>query len=125
MYRHCIKKLNDLSTLSAELSEYLRVKGETDKEIFYDIKLAIFELAGNILQHSKSAAEVSVELDCDRVYINVVGGNCFDCKTVYNQPDIRADHGRGIFIVKSIAESLNYYQNGKTVLAVISRKRQL
>ena len=122
MYRHCVKKLNELNAMSNDLFNYLTSKGETDDDIFFDIKLAVFELAGNILQHSQSPAEVVVEIDRDHVYINILGGKCFDC-TAFNQPDLKSDRGRGIFIVKNITESLNYYQNGKNVLAVISRKK--
>ena len=122
MYRQFVKKLNDLSAISGELHSYLYSRGESDSDIFFDIKLAVFELAGNILQHSKSPAELRVEVDHDRVYINIFGGNCFDCGC-FSKPDLVSDRGRGIFLVQSIAESLKYYQNGKNVLAVISRRK--
>lgn len=122
MYRQKVRQLNELKSLSGDLHRYLCACGEYSSDTVFDVKLVVFELAGNVLQHSKQPAEVTVELDQNSVYVNICGGNSFDCEKKCALPDERGECGRGLYLVQSISERLEYQQEGRNVKAVIARK---
>lgn len=122
MYRQKVRQLNELKSLSGDLHRYLCACGEYCLDTVFDVKLVVFELAGNVLQHSKQPAEVTVDVDHDSVYVSICGGNGFDCEKKCSLPDERGECGRGLFLVQSVSERLEYQQEGRNVKAVIARK---
>jgi hypothetical protein len=121
MYRQKVRQLNELKSLSGDLHRYLCACGEYCSDTVFDVKLVVFELAGNVLQHSRQPAEVTVDLDQTSVYVNIRGGNSFDCER-NSLPDEYGERGRGLYLVRSISEKLEYQQDGRFVKAVIARK---
>lgn len=122
MYKLLVRQLNELSRLSSGLKAYLCACGEYSPDTMYDVKLTVYELAGNVLTHSKSPAEVLIELDRNSIYVNIVGGKAFKVQKTA-RPDPKCECGRGVFLVEQIAQSLSFCQDGRNVLAVIARKK--
>lgn len=116
------RDISDFSRYSTKIGEYLSRKGVFDEETGFYVKLAITELAGNILKHSSCSAVVNLMTDRSDITINISGGNCFDYDIGGIMPECCCESGRGIVIVKNIAKSLVYKDGGKNAVCIISRQ---
>ena len=107
-----------------------------DEDILFEIKVILNELILNAIKHgNKHSAEKVVELTvsfADHKHIHIIvkdEGEGHDYRCIMNQhtsfvtaPDIcdMKETGRGIFIVKSLAESLKFNEKGNVITAVIA-----
>lgn len=120
MLKLIYKDYSEFSEFSSLIKEYLNLKGETNEETQYYVRLAICELAGNIIKHSNSIATVNLIIDGDLIDINISGSKCFDFN-INGLPPAESECGRGIFIVNEISEELKYYNGGRDVKIIIKR----
>ena len=85
----------------------------------YDVRLTLFELCGNIIRHSNCPCRVTLELSDLLISIRIESEVAFD---VYDScGTLCAESGRGVFLVKSLVKRLQYFDNGKNILAEIDR----
>lgn len=113
-----------LRTLDELRAEFQNVRNfldqnEIGEENVYDVRLTIFELCGNILQHSKCPCRVTLELSDSVISIRIESDVAFRiheaCGTTFSE------RGRGVFLVKNLVRSLQYYDSGKNIVAEIDR----
>lgn len=107
-------------------SEHLN--GQADET--HRAKLLINEVVVNAVKHGNQfdeAKEVLLDIDvCDhRVDIRVQDeGNGFDPTTVPDprtKDNIRRDHGRGLHLIRSLADEVCFEQGGRRVCVAIHR----
>lgn len=115
------EKLSQFSDNSQKISDYLFDKGKNDIDTVFSVKLAIYELVGNVIKYSKSQAKVNLACDGDIIRILIRGSKEFELKTI-ELPPIECECGRGIYIIKQMSESLEYYNGGKDVCVCIKCK---
>lgn len=116
------KDFSHLSRSVARIKEYFFSKGFIDEDDLYNVKLAIYELAGNVLKHSNKTARAELKCEGDLIRIYIKGSNPFDLPR-NDLPSLEEEYGRGIFIVRQICESLEYYDGGKEVCVSIKCRR--
>jgi len=99
--------------LATHLGEY-----KISQEKMFDIRLTMYELCGNILKHSQTQCEIDVDFDGESLKFNLKSDKDFEpCEKMF---DLCAESGRGIFLVRQVAESLEYLDSGKNIVAVIN-----
>lgn len=116
------RNFSHLSRDARKIKDYLNSKGFIDEDDLYNVRLAIFELAGNVLKHSKRTALVQLKCEGDVIRIYIKGSNPFERGEI-TLPSVEEEYGRGIFIVRQICESLEYYDGGKEVCVCIKCKK--
>jgi hypothetical protein len=105
------------------IEQYLSEMADIDEETAYAVKLAVIELAGNIIKHSGTRALMNMECEGDIIKILFKGGKCFNLKEICLPPS-DFECGRGIYLVKEVCESLEYYDGGKEVCVSIRCRRK-
>ena len=113
-----IRTLEDMRAQSEIVLEFLD-EHEIGEDSRYDVRLTLFELCGNILKHSNCPCRVTVELTDRLISIQIESDVAFD---VYDScGTLSAESGRGVFLVKSLVQRLQYFDNGKNIVAEIAR----
>ena len=107
------------------MRDYLR-QYCADPAVIDDVVLCIEEAATNAIRHSGSPDDIEVTLQFSRGELHAtvadhgqgfdVGG--FDPEAL---PDLNADHGRGLFIIAALMDSLELRQNGGLELHMARR----
>ena len=115
------ERLSQFSGNSLKIKEYLYSEGVMDEETVYCVRLSVNELAGNILKHSKTAANMVMECEGDLIKIFITGSRAFDVNRVCLSSS-KCECGRGIYLVSEIVQSLEYLKGGKEVCVCIKRK---
>lgn len=89
-----------------ELCAFLS-KEEVPSESIFDSKLAVYELLGNVLQHSGGSAKlhggivngyVELKILAEKTFCPPPKGEKTQCADTYSE------HGRGLFLVDSVCE---------------------
>lgn len=97
---------------------------EMPEEAFYDVKLILSELFVNAMIHGNGqdpARKIAVEylLDGERMRLTITDeGAGFDHGRIYDPLDagnVMKISGRGLFLVKSLADSLEFNGKGNSV----------
>lgn len=122
MLRLIFRDFSHLSSCARKIKDYLNSKGFIDEDDLYNVKLAVYELAGNVLKHSKRTAFVQLRCEGNIIRIYIKGSNPFELGEI-TLPSVEEEDGRGIFIVRQISESLEYYNGGKEVCVLIRCKK--
>ncbi len=97
-------KVDNLKNMKSELkafAEFLRVSGVADDDIFAG-KLVSCELITNVIRHGGDAAEFTGTLSGDRIIITVSSESMKGLEITPAVPDVFAESGRGLYIVKSL-----------------------
>lgn len=121
MLKIVYRNYSEFSKFSPMIKDYLFRKGQYDEETEYDVRLAICELAGNIIKHSRSAATVNLMMENSSVRIDISGSYPFEYD-INGLPPPDSEEGRGIFIIKEISQELKYLNGGKDVRVLIRCK---
>ena len=103
-------KVSDLKNMNAELrafADFLRSVDATDDEIFAS-RLVSCELITNVIRHSGETALFTGELLPDKILITVTAQSLSGLNLNPSLPDVFAESGRGLYIVKSIGEIEEY-----------------
>lgn len=117
------EKFCEFPEKTKKIEKYLIEKVNPDEESIYSIKLAVFELAGNIIKHSKTKARMLLTHKDDIIKILFKGSGPFELKQIC-LPSENCECGRGIFIIKNISESLEYYDEGRQVCVCIKCRKK-
>ncbi len=97
-------KVDDLKNMSANLknvAEFLRGSGVAEEDIFAS-RLVSSELISNVIIHGGEGAEVTCELLDGKICINVLSPSFKGVNLCPPKPDVLAESGRGMYIVRSI-----------------------
>ncbi|MGV9775458.1 ATP-binding protein [Streptosporangium sp. NPDC003464] len=92
------------------LDASLRALG-VEPPIREDIQLMLSEACSNVIQHAAPSDDymVSTELHRDRCVIKVVdAGNGFDFAGAHPAPPPTSEHGRGLLIMKALADDIRF-----------------
>jgi serine phosphatase RsbU (regulator of sigma subunit)/anti-sigma regulatory factor (Ser/Thr protein kinase) len=96
-----------------------------DEAQLASIELVLGELIGNVARHSPGIADVSIERIAGRTLLRVIDrGEPFTYKA-NGATDLLAESGRGLFLVRAIAQDLRVQHDGRgnVVTAVLSERR--
>lgn len=97
-------KVSNLKNMNAELrafSDFLRSVNVGDDDIFAS-RLVSCELITNVIRHSGEVASFTGELLADKIAITVTAHSLSGLDLNPTLPDVFAESGRGLYIVKSI-----------------------
>lgn len=99
-------KVDNLKNMNAELrafAEFLRTQSIAEEDVFAS-RLVSCELITNVIRHSGETAEFTGELLSDVISITVTAESplTFDVHTQI--PDVFAESGRGLYIVRCFGE---------------------
>lgn len=97
-------KVDNLKNMKSELkafADFLRVSGAADDDIFAS-KLVSCELITNVIRHGGDEAEFTGTLTGDRIIITVTAESLKGIDLHASVPDVFAESGRGLYIVRSL-----------------------
>ena len=97
-------KVDNLKNMKSELNAFcdlLRSSGATDDDIFAG-KLVACELITNVIRHGGDEAEFSGEVEGDKIVITVPPESLKGVDLKRPAPDIFAESGRGLYIIRSL-----------------------
>ena len=115
-------KVDSLKNMSSQLqtfTEFLRLSGADDEDIFAS-KLVSCELITNVIRHGGDSAEFSGSLSGDTIIITVTAESFKGLDITRPAPDVFAESGRGLYIVKSICSDIERGERGE-IKVVIKR----
>ena len=115
-------KVDNLKNMNSELKafvEFLRVAGASDDDIFAG-KLVSCELITNVIRHGGDEAEFTGTLSGDTIMITVTAESFKELDICRPAPDVFAESGRGLYIIKSICSDIERGERGE--IKVIIRR---
>ncbi len=98
--------VNDLKDMNARIgifSDFLRSENVCDDDIFAS-KLVSSELIANVILHGGESAHFLGELFPDAIRITVTSPNQKDISLLTSLPDVFAERGRGLYIIRCFGE---------------------
>lgn len=99
-------KVDNLKLMNSELrafAEFLRLNSISDEDIFAS-RLVSCELITNVIRHSGEAAEFTGELLPNAISITVTAKSLEGLNICTDVPDVFAESGRGLYIVRCFGE---------------------
>lgn len=97
-----IENYETLKNAVDELCEYLALHTVAEERIF-DSKLVVYELLGNVLQHSGGSARLAIELLQEYIELKVLAERFFCPPERGTCADVFSENGRGLFLVDSVS----------------------
>ena len=117
-------KVDNLKNMSAELktfADYLRVAGACDDDIFAS-RLVSCELITNVIRHGGDEAEFTGALTGDRIIIRIAADSLRGLDLKGKVPDVFAESGRGLYIVKCFCEEIQRGESGELKVEILRKK---
>ena len=108
-------KIDDLKTMSLHLKtfvDFLRLSGADEEDIFAS-KLVSCELITNVIRHGGDEAEFTGSLSPDTIVITVTADSFRGVDLSRPAPDVFAESGRGLYIIKSICSRIERGEKGE------------
>ena len=118
-------KIDNLKTMSSHLktfAEFLRLSGADDEDIFAS-KLVSCELITNVIRHGGDEAEFTGSLSKDTITISVTAESFKNLDISRPAPDVFAESGRGLYIIKSLSSNIERGERGE-IKVLIRRHRE-
>ena len=106
-----VKNLNELQETARMLSLFLVEQG-LPRELAFDSRLIISELAANVLKHSRSVARVEVALLTKEVVLTVYSENGLLPPEFSVCSEVTAESGRGLFLVDKLSTKRTVTEDG-------------
>ena len=119
MFSFKVDNLKNMNTELKSFAEFLRVSGASDDDVFA-CKLVACELITNVVRHGGDEAELKGNITGETIEITVSAESLKGVDMVRPAPDVFAESGRGLYIVKCFCGELK--NDGGEVRAVIKRK---
>ncbi len=97
-------RVDDLSKMNEKLrafAEFLRSENIADNDVFF-CRLVSCELISNVIRHGGEAAEFNGGIGDGKVVITVVASSFDGVSLTSELPDVLAENGRGMYIVRNI-----------------------
>lgn len=135
-----MNEITEILTISSDFKELRKVEKfllnifrerKISKNCYNKIYLCVSEAVVNSIEHgnkSDKRKEVKIQINCksDKIILEVTDeGEGFNVETVKDptkKENIRKETGRGIFIMKSLSNSVEYNEYGNSVKIKISLK---
>ena len=118
-------KIDDLKNMRTHLKtfvDFLRLAGADDEDIFAS-KLVSCELITNVIRHGGDEAEFTGALSNEAITISVTAESFKNLDLARPAPDVLAESGRGLYIIKSICSDIERGERGE-IRVVIRRHTQ-
>ena len=118
-------KVDNLKNMGSQLKtfvDFLRLAGADDEDIFAS-KLVSCELITNVIRHGGDEAEFTGSLSGDVITITVTAESFKGLDISRPAPDVFAESGRGLYIVKSICSDIERGECGE-IKVMIRRHAQ-
>lgn len=116
-------KVDNLKNMNCELkafADFLRGAGVDDDEIFSS-KLVSCELITNVIRHGGEEAQFTGTLTGDKIEITVSAQSLIGLDLCRSAPDVFAESGRGLYIIKSLCGNIQAGEQGQ-IKVEIKRK---
>lgn len=107
-----IDSLKNMSTHLKTFADFLRLSGADDEDIFAS-KLVSCELITNVIRHGGDSAEFTGTLSSDTIIISVTAESFKNLDISRPAPDVFAESGRGLYIIKSICSDIERGASGE------------
>ncbi len=117
-FRGTFSTPDEMRCVATDLLTVVREQLPVQEETWYDLKLIVYELCSNALEHGKIPAEVIAGVCRKDGYLHVLvsdsgGGFCPDnCLPA----DLEQERGRGLSIVHSLADEIIFNSVANKVL---------
>ena len=118
-------KVDNLKNMGSQLKtfvDFLRLSGADDEDIFAS-KLVSCELITNVIRHGGDEAVFSGSLSGDTITIIVTAESFKGLDISRPAPDVFAESGRGLYIIKSICSDIERGERGE-IKVIIRRHGQ-
>ena len=118
-------KVDNLKNMSSHIKtfvDFLRLSGADDEDIFAS-KLVSCELITNVIRHGGDEAEFTGSLSGDTITITVTAESFKGLDISRPAPDVFAESGRGLYIIKSICSDIERGERGE-IKVIIRRHSQ-
>lgn len=109
-----VDNLTEMSSALADFAEFLRGQQFRDDDVFAS-RLVSCELITNVIRHSGEEAEFVAELFPDRIVITVIAKGLDGVNIRTEVPDVFAESGRGLYIIRCFGEVEPAKEGGLTV----------
>lgn len=114
-----VDNLKNMNDCLKPFLDFLLSAGVTDDDVF-DSRLVSCELITNVIRHLGEAASFEGAVNADNIVISVSSENTDGSKIPVGLPDVFAESGRGLYIVKTICCG-NVVSDGCSVKVYIKR----
>ncbi len=108
-------KVDNLKNMGLHLKtfvDFLRLAGADDEDIFAS-KLVSCELITNVIRHGGDEAQFTGTLSGDMITITVAAESFKGLDICRPAPDVLAESGRGLYIIKSISTEIERGDGGE------------
>ena len=112
-----IENYNSLKGAVEELCDFLSLH-KVAQEYIFDSKLVVYELLGNVLQHSGGGAKLFMELVQEYIELKVLAERLFFPPEKGTCAELYAEHGRGLFLVDSVSAERTVSDDGGIVVRI-------
>ena len=115
-------KVDNLKNMGSQIKtfvDFLRLSGADDEDIFAS-KLVSCELITNVIRHGGDEAEFTGVLSGDEITITVTAESFKNLDITRPAPDVFAESGRGLYIIRSICSDIERGDRGE--IKVIIRR---
>ena len=116
--------------IAEQLIDEVCQKNDVHESLYGNILIALTEAVNNAIHHGnrldpEKTVRLSYEVrDKDIVFLIVDEGPGFDYENLPDPTDpenIEKPHGRGVFLMRALAEEVEFEDNGSTVVMTFSR----
>lgn len=117
-FRRTFSTPEEMRYVASDLLTAVREQLPVQEETWYDLKLIVYELCSNALEHGKIPAEVIAAVCRKDCYLHVLvsdSGEGF-CPEICSTVNIEKERGRGLRIVHSLADEIVFNSAANKVL---------
>ncbi len=127
MSQYIIKNIISIKSVITEILNDIKNEYNINEEIYFNIRLVLSELLSNSFEHNEIKKSINVWLNLNyspkKIHIKINDfGTGFDINAIKKndiKENIYKKSGRGLSIVYSLCESIEYNSIGNTVSIVI------
>lgn len=109
-----VDNLNNMSSALSDFADFLRGQQFVDEDVFAS-RLVSCELITNVIRHSGEEAEFVAELFPDKIIIKVMAKGLDGVNIRTEVPDVFAESGRGLYIIRCFGEIETVAEGGLAV----------
>ncbi|MCD8371772.1 MAG: ATP-binding protein [Clostridia bacterium] len=107
--------VDNLSEMNDRLKTFLNFLRQSDvgEDDIFDSRLVSCELITNVLLHCGERADFSGNISGGNIVIKVSSPNTKNTYLPCDMPDVFAERGRGLYIVKTISDGNVFFRDGE------------
>ena len=116
-----VDNLKNMNACLKPVLDYQR-RADVDDDAVFDSRLVSCELISNVLKHLGETASFEGTINADSIVITVSSESTDGSKIHADLPDVFAESGRGLYIIKTICRG-NIFSDGCSVKVYIQRHK--